>query len=131
MRGCNTHVIGAVLRGCEATLAPSAVRSRGRGRATPLLWALPCSWSDLERFLDCLIFRPRRTFGREFLDLCVAEFFAQCGHEFLVAPLLRRLTLAPELFVLDVDVADESRCSVDFSAQRQEQREMLNAFAMV
>jgi hypothetical protein len=49
----------------------------------------------------------------------------QCGHEFLVAPFLRGLTLTPEFFVLLIDLADEPRCIVHFSRQRQEQRDML------
>jgi hypothetical protein len=64
---------------------------------------------NLQRFFDSLIFRPRRTFSREILDLRVAQLLVQCGREFLVAPLLGRLTFAPEVFKLDVDVADELR----------------------
>jgi hypothetical protein len=72
---------------------------------------------NFQRFFSSLIFRPHRTFSRELLDLRFAALLVQCSHEFLVAPLLRHITLAPEFFVLHIDVADESRRIVDFSPQ--------------
>jgi len=80
---------------------------------------------DLEPFFDRLIFRPRRTFGRKLFYLGFAEMLAQCGHEPLVAPFLGGLTLTPEFLVLRIDIADEMRCTANFSAQSPEQREML------
>lgn len=59
-----------------------------------------------QRCLDGQIFRPRCTLCRELLDLRVAQLFVHRRHEFVVAPLLRRLTLVPEFFVLDVVFAD-------------------------
>lgn len=48
---------------------------------------------NLERFLDGLIFGPRRTFSRELRNLRVAQLLVQRGHELVVATSGKELVL--------------------------------------